>query len=91
MTCVTLDRDSFNRLLGPLKEILKRNMDHYIKYNFQNAANQWMNNSFEIKYNKNLSMIFDKIYFTTWKISLCNIDYQLKRYAQWIWNVMKLY
>lgn len=36
MTCATLDRDSFNRLLGPLKEILKRNMDVYIKYNFKN-------------------------------------------------------
>lgn len=29
---VSLDRNSFKRLLGPLDEILKRNMDSYINY-----------------------------------------------------------
>lgn len=29
---VSLDRNSFKRLLGPLDEILKRNMDSYIKH-----------------------------------------------------------
>lgn len=29
---VSLDRNSFQRLLGPLDEILKRNMDSYINY-----------------------------------------------------------
>ena len=29
---VSLDRNSFKRLLGPLDEILKRNMDAYINY-----------------------------------------------------------
>jgi cAMP-dependent protein kinase regulator len=29
---VNLDRNSFKRLLGPLDEILKRNMDAYINY-----------------------------------------------------------
>lgn len=29
---VSLDRDSFKRLLGPLDDILKRNMDSYINY-----------------------------------------------------------
>lgn len=28
---VSLDRDSFKRLLGPLDKILKRNMDSYLK------------------------------------------------------------
>lgn len=31
-TCVTLDRHSFKRMLGPLEDILKRNMDLYIQY-----------------------------------------------------------
>ena len=30
--CVTLDRHTFKRMLGPLDEILKRNMDLYIQY-----------------------------------------------------------
>ena len=30
--CVTLDRHSFKRLLGPLDDILKRNMDLYVQY-----------------------------------------------------------
>lgn len=30
--CVTMDRHSFKRLLGPLEDILKRNMDLYIQY-----------------------------------------------------------
>lgn len=29
---VSLDRDSFKRLIGPLDEILKRNMAKYQKY-----------------------------------------------------------
>ncbi len=29
---ISLDRDSFKRLLGPLEEILKRNSDSYIKF-----------------------------------------------------------
>ena len=29
---VCLDRNSFKRLLGPLDEMLKRNMDSYINY-----------------------------------------------------------
>jgi len=29
---VSLDRNSFKRLLGPIEEILKRNFDHYSKY-----------------------------------------------------------
>lgn len=29
---VSLDRNSFKRLLGPLDDILKRNMDAYINY-----------------------------------------------------------
>lgn len=29
---VSLDRNSFKRLLGPLDDILKRNMDSYINY-----------------------------------------------------------
>jgi cAMP-dependent protein kinase regulator len=31
-TVVSLDRHSFKRLLGPIEEILKRNMDLYEKY-----------------------------------------------------------
>ena len=30
---VCLDRNSFKRMLGPLDEILKRNMNAYSKYN----------------------------------------------------------
>jgi len=30
--CVTMDRHSVKRMFGPLDEILKRNMDLYIKY-----------------------------------------------------------
>ncbi len=29
---ISLDRDSFKRLLGPLEEILKRNSDKYVKF-----------------------------------------------------------
>jgi cAMP-dependent protein kinase regulator len=29
---VSLERNSFKRLLGPLDDILKRNMDSYINY-----------------------------------------------------------
>jgi hypothetical protein len=29
---VQLDRESFKRLIGPLEEILKRNMERYKKY-----------------------------------------------------------
>ena len=29
---VSLDRNSFKRLLGPLDDILKRNMDSYLNY-----------------------------------------------------------
>lgn len=29
---VSLDRNSFKRLLGPLDDILKRNMDAYLNY-----------------------------------------------------------
>eukprot|EP01015_Nassula_variabilis_P016047 TRINITY_DN2422_c0_g1_i6.p4 TRINITY_DN2422_c0_g1~~TRINITY_DN2422_c0_g1_i6.p4 ORF type:complete len:147 (+),score=39.14 TRINITY_DN2422_c0_g1_i6:44-442(+) len=32
LTLVSLDRDSFTRLLGPLDEILKRNFNRYEKY-----------------------------------------------------------
>lgn len=32
VVCLTLERDTFIRLLGPLDEILKRNMDQYKKY-----------------------------------------------------------
>ena len=32
-TCVKLDRHSFKRLLGPLDNILKRNIDLYVMYN----------------------------------------------------------
>lgn len=31
-SCVTMDRHSFKRMLGPLEDILKRNMDLYIQY-----------------------------------------------------------
>lgn len=31
-SCVTIDRHTFKRMLGPLEEILKRNMDLYIQY-----------------------------------------------------------
>ena len=30
LKCATIDRDCFMRLLGPLDEILKRNMEQYI-------------------------------------------------------------
>jgi len=30
--CVYLDRDSFNRVLGPIEEILRRNMEMYNLY-----------------------------------------------------------
>ena len=30
--CVTMDRHSVKRMFGPLDEILKRNMDLYVKY-----------------------------------------------------------
>lgn len=29
---ISLDRNSFKRLLGPLEDILKRNSDTYVKY-----------------------------------------------------------
>ena len=29
---ISLDRNSFKRLLGPIEEILKRNSDSYVKY-----------------------------------------------------------
>lgn len=29
---ISLDRNSFKRLLGPIEEILKRNSEHYVKY-----------------------------------------------------------
>lgn len=29
---VSIDRDAFKRLLGPIEEILSRNMDKYKKY-----------------------------------------------------------
>jgi len=32
MTCLTLDRKTFTRLLGPLSNILKRNMENYEKF-----------------------------------------------------------
>lgn len=32
LKCVTLDRNSFKRLLGPLDEILRRNMSLYANY-----------------------------------------------------------
>ena len=32
VVCLTLERDTFVRLLGPLDEILKRNMEQYKKY-----------------------------------------------------------
>ena len=32
-TCVTMDRHSFKRMLGPLDAILKRNIDLYVQYN----------------------------------------------------------
>jgi len=31
LKCASIDRDSFKRLLGPLDDILKRNMEQYIK------------------------------------------------------------
>ena len=31
-TVLSLERVTFNRLLGPLEEILRRNMDEYMKY-----------------------------------------------------------
>jgi cAMP-dependent protein kinase regulator len=31
--CLSLERDTFSRLLGPLSDILKRNMDDYKKFN----------------------------------------------------------
>lgn len=33
---VSLDKDSFNRLLGPVEEIMKRNMQIYAKYSNEN-------------------------------------------------------
>lgn len=30
--CVTMDRHSFKRMLGPLEDILKRNIDLYVQY-----------------------------------------------------------
>jgi cAMP-dependent protein kinase regulator len=33
--CVTMDRHAFKRMLGPLEELLKRNMDLYVKYKKQ--------------------------------------------------------
>lgn len=32
VSCVTLDRNAFTRLLGPIMDILKRNIDNYKKY-----------------------------------------------------------
>ena len=29
---ISLDRNSFKRLLGPIEEILKRNSEQYVKY-----------------------------------------------------------
>jgi len=31
-TCVSIDRHAFKRMLGPLEEILKRNIDLYTQY-----------------------------------------------------------
>ncbi len=31
-TLVSMDKDSFMRLVGPVKDILKRNIDKYSKY-----------------------------------------------------------
>ena len=31
-TCVSMDRHSFKRMLGPLENILKRNIDLYVKF-----------------------------------------------------------
>jgi hypothetical protein len=32
MVCISLDRKSFKRLLGPIEDILKRNAKAYEKY-----------------------------------------------------------
>jgi len=32
MNCLSLERETFRRMLGPLDDILKRNMDAYKKY-----------------------------------------------------------
>ena len=32
-TCVKMDRHSFKRMLGPLDDILKRNIDLYVQFN----------------------------------------------------------
>jgi len=32
LECLSLERDTFQRLLGPLDSLLKRNMDVYNKY-----------------------------------------------------------
>ena len=32
VSCVTIDRHAFKRMLGPLEEILKRNVDLYTQY-----------------------------------------------------------
>ena len=32
LRCLTLNAETFKRLLGPLEELLKRNMDIYNKY-----------------------------------------------------------
>lgn len=31
--CVKMDRHSFKRMLGPLEDILKRNIDLYVQFN----------------------------------------------------------
>lgn len=33
VSCVTMDRHAFKRMLGPLEDILKRNVDLYTMYN----------------------------------------------------------
>mgnify|MGYP000544188557 CR=1 FL=1 len=35
LTLMSLDRKTFRRVMGPLEEVLKRNMDHYYKVQAQ--------------------------------------------------------
>ena len=37
LRCLSLERDTFKRLLGPLDDLLKRNMDLYVKFNEWNS------------------------------------------------------
>ena len=30
--CLSIERETFNRILGPLSDLLKRNMVHYAKF-----------------------------------------------------------